>query len=106
MNILEASNVAARLTLSSLPVLPGAEQFAASGIRSSLWPSNASLETKVSHPASPLSDLLYDPQTAGGLLAIVPAARAADVMTAFEDRREPAFLIGHIEAGTPHITVT
>ena len=101
MNILEASSVSARLTLASLPILPGAEHLAAKGIRSSLWRSNASLQTRVSGPASPLSDLLYDPQTAGGLLAIVPAERAADLIATFEARGEPAFLIGQIEDGAP-----
>lgn len=105
MNILEASNVAARLTLAHLPVLPDAEQLAEMGIRSSLWKSNASLDTQVTRTPSPLSDLIYDPQTAGGLLAIVPAGRAAELMATFEARGEPAFLIGHIEAGLPHITV-
>jgi selenide,water dikinase len=104
MNILEASHVAARITLNSLPVLPCAEQLAANGIRSSLWPSNASLEAQVSRPPSPLSDLLYDPQTAGGLLAIIPAERAADLIASFEACNEPAFLIGQIEAGAPFIT--
>jgi selenide,water dikinase len=103
MNILEASNVSARLTLASLPVLRGAEQLAAKGIRSSLWRSNAGLQTRVSGPASPLSDLLYDPQTAGGLLAIVPAERAADLIATFEARGEPAFLIGQIEDGAPFV---
>jgi selenide,water dikinase len=103
INILEASNVSARLTLASLPVLPGAEQLAAKGIRSSLWHSNVSLQTRVSAPASPLSDLLYDPQTAGGLLAIVPAERAADLIATFEARGEPAFVIGQIEDGAPFV---
>jgi len=104
LNILEASNVAARIALSSLPVLPGAEQLAANGVRSSLWRSNAGLEAQVSRPTSPLSDLLYDPQTAGGLLAIVAAEHAADLIASFEACSEPAFMIGQIEAGAPFIT--
>lgn len=103
MNILEASNVSAHLKLDSLPVLPGAEQLAAKGLRSSLWLSNASLKARISGPASPRSDLLYDPQTAGGLLAIIPAERAADLISTFEARDEPAFLIGQIEEGAPAI---
>ncbi len=106
MNILESSSVAARISLASVPVLPGAERLAKLGIRSSLWQSNAGLESLVSRIPSPLSDLLYDPQTAGGLLAIVPAGRVHDLMANFEARGEPAFLIGYIENGTPAITVT
>ncbi len=75
------SGVDAELTLSALPVLDGAEETAAAGILSSLQPANVRLrralrnqEAMVRHPRYPL---LFDPQTAGGLLASVPAERAA-----------------------------
>ena len=58
----------------------GAEETAAAGILSSLQPANVRLRRalrnqpeRASHPRYPL---LFDPQTAGGLLASVPAARA------------------------------
>jgi selenide,water dikinase len=72
------SGVDAELTLSALPVLAGAEACVAAGISSSLAPANVRLrralrnqEAFVSHPRYPL---LFDPQTAGGLLASVPQA--------------------------------
>ncbi|PAU82433.1 selenide, water dikinase SelD [Halovibrio salipaludis] len=74
------SGVDAELDLSAIPVLPGAEETAASGILSSLQPANVRLrrairnqEEVVNHPRYPLA---FDPQTAGGLLASVPAANA------------------------------
>ena len=74
------SEVDASLNLSALPVLDGAEQTVAAGILSSLQPANVRLrrairnaESTVSHPRYPL---LFDPQTAGGLLASVPAEQA------------------------------
>lgn len=73
------SGVDAELFLSALPVLPGAEECVAAGISSSLAPANVRLrralrnqEAFVSHPRYPL---LFDPQTAGGLLASVPQAQ-------------------------------
>jgi len=61
-------------------VLEGAEETIAAGILSSLQPANVRLrralrnqEAAAGHPRYPL---LFDPQTAGGLLASVPAARA------------------------------
>ncbi len=74
------SGVDAELSLSALPVLDGAEACLAAGIQSSLAPANVRLcralrqqADWVSHPRYPL---LFDPQTAGGLLASVPAHRA------------------------------
>ncbi|MGM0767623.1 MAG: selenide, water dikinase SelD [Pseudomonadota bacterium] len=71
------SGVDAELDLSAIPVLPGAEETAAAGILSSLQPANIRLrrgirdqERWVNHPRY---SLIFDPQTAGGLLASVPA---------------------------------
>lgn len=74
------SGVDAELDLAALPVLEGAEETIAAGILSSLQPANVRLrralrnqEDMVRHPRYPL---IFDPQTAGGLLASIPAARA------------------------------
>ncbi len=74
------SGVDATLELSAIPVLPGAEETAAAGILSSLQPANIRLRRGirdqarwVEHPRYPL---IFDPQTAGGLLAGVPADQA------------------------------
>lgn len=105
MNILEASGKAATLDLGKLPFLPGAEQLSAAGVRSSIWRSNARLDPKVSRPTSAISDLIYDPQTAGGLLAAVPAASAPDILEALQAAGEPTWVIGEIQEGAPHITL-
>jgi selenide,water dikinase len=74
------SAVDAEIELSALPVLEGAEETAAAGILSSLQPANVRLRRAlrnqqeiVNHPRYPL---VFDPQTAGGLLASVPPGRA------------------------------
>ncbi len=74
------SGVDAELDLGAIPILPGAEETAAAGILSSLQPANIRLrrgirdqEKWVKHPRYPL---IFDPQTAGGLLASVPADKA------------------------------
>jgi selenide,water dikinase len=69
-----------RLELDAIPLLDGAEETVAAGILSSLQPQNVRLRRAVRNPDA-LSDhprypLLFDPQTAGGLLASVPADRA------------------------------
>ena len=74
------SGVDAELSLSALPVLDGAEDTVAAGILSSLQPANVRLRRALRDQAawvdSPRYPLLFDPQTAGGLLASIPADRA------------------------------
>ena len=74
------SGVDAELQLSALPLLDGALESVAAGIVSSLQPANVRLRRALRHPegfvAHPRYPLLFDPQTAGGLLATVPADQA------------------------------
>ena len=74
-----ASGVGARLDLPAVPVLDGALETSRAGLLSSLHPHNVRLRRAVddpeAHAADPRYRLLYDPQTAGGLLAGVPADR-------------------------------
>ncbi len=80
------SGVDAELSMSALPLLDGAEECVSAGIVSSLQGANVRLrralrnqEAFVKHPRYPL---IFDPQTAGGLLASVPADRVEDCMIA------------------------
>jgi selenide,water dikinase len=80
------SGVDAEIVLSQLPLLDGAVEMVAAGIVSSLQSANVRLrrairnqEAFVSHPRYPL---IFDPQTAGGLLASVPADCAEDCVAA------------------------
>ena len=75
--MLRASGLCARITLADLPLFQGAEGLAARGVASSLEPANrAALAGRIDTPDTPRARLLFDPQTAGGLLAAVPEARA------------------------------
>ena len=74
------SGVDAEINLSALPLLDGAQECVAAGIVSSLQSANVRLRRAISnqeafvhHPRYPL---IFDPQTAGGLLASVPAESA------------------------------
>ena len=77
------SEVDAELFMSKIPMLDGAEECVANGIVSSLQSANVRLrrairnqEEWVNHPKYPSRyPLIFDPQTAGGLLASVPADR-------------------------------
>ena len=80
VEMLRASDVSAHLTLGEVPVLDGAEQTVRDGILSSLQPQNLRLRRAVAladrWDGNPRFALLFDPQTAGGLLAGVPAEQA------------------------------
>lgn len=75
----KASGVDVRLALASVPVLDGALETSAAGLLSSLHPHNVRLRRAVVDveraSLDPRYPLLYDPQTAGGLLAGVPGDR-------------------------------
>ncbi|PKO29419.1 MAG: selenide, water dikinase SelD [Betaproteobacteria bacterium HGW-Betaproteobacteria-9] len=82
------SGVDAELQLSALPLLDGAVECVEAGIVSSLQPANVRLRRALRNAEAFTSDprypLLFDPQTAGGLLATVPADRAADCIKALK----------------------
>lgn len=100
------SGVDAELSLSAIPILPGAEETAAAGILSSLQPANIRLrrgirdqERWVKHPRYPL---IFDPQTAGGLLASVPADKADECVQALKALGYPhTAIIGRILPQNP-----
>lgn len=78
-----SGEVTVDLDLDALPALDGAQDLFAKGFASSLQPENLrarhlidGMDKAAQHPSLPL---LFDPQTAGGLLAAVPADRVADV---------------------------
>jgi selenide,water dikinase len=72
LEMLRASQRRARLDLSALPALPGALQLIAGPLRSSYHAQNAVVRDQVAaspHGANQAAyELLFDPQTAGGLL--------------------------------------
>jgi selenide,water dikinase len=74
-----AEDCTAELDLASLPLLAGAGRLLHEGVRSSMHEANAlaagQLEI-VGSPAESLLQILFDPQTSGGLLLGVAAARA------------------------------
>jgi selenide,water dikinase len=83
------SGVDAEINLSALPLLDGAQECVAAGIVSSLQSANVRLRRAISnqeafvhHPRYPL---IFDPQTAGGLLASVPAENAAACVAALRE---------------------
>jgi selenide,water dikinase len=95
------SGVDAELTMSTLPLLDGAVDCVQAGIVSSLQPANVRLRRALRNADEFVSDprypLLFDPQTAGGLLATVPATQAAACVDALQAAGYVhTTIIGHI----------
>lgn len=106
VEMLTASNVAAQLQPDAVPILEGAADTVASGIVSSLQPQNIRLrraigdvERAAQHPLYPL---LFDPQTAGGLLAGVSYDRAMQCVETLQQQGYPdSRIIGRVTPLTP-----
>jgi selenide,water dikinase len=89
MEMVLASNVAIELQIEAIPVLAGARETTEKEIFSSLHPENLrasryidNLEQVESHAHYPL---LFDPQTAGGLLASIPDSQVSSCLAALKD---------------------
>lgn len=86
VEMVRASETDATIAIDQVPALPGARESVALGIFSSLQPQNVRLRRAIRDVESaarhPLYPLLFDPQTAGGLLAAIPVEQAWNCIAA------------------------
>jgi selenide,water dikinase len=105
-----ASGAVLTIELERVPLLPGAAAVAALGVRSSLYAANRGLPGLAlagAPQARVEAELLFDPQTSGGLVAGVPAGRADACVAALAAAGCSAARIGRVEEvkGRPWINV-
>jgi selenide,water dikinase len=91
------------LDLSTLPILEGASALLAAGIHSTLHPANERNRRSMTSPESDArTAILFDPQTAGGLIAGIRAEHAAECL---EELRRSGYarasVIGRVCPGAP-----
>lgn len=88
LEMVKASRVAVELDLEAIPVLEGALETLQLGITSSLQPQNLRASNYISNlsevSASHKYPLLFDPQTAGGLLAAISSEQADSCLAALK----------------------
>ncbi len=89
----DASGVGARIELGTIPLMQGALKLCEQGIRSTLFDDNRAGAGAINGPEF---DLLFDPQTAGGLLAAIPRKRADQILKKLRDAGYPAAIIGDV----------
>lgn len=105
-----SSGLAARLFAPRLPALPGARALLARGLRSTFHAQNEQRARDLCGDASALDfALLCDPQTSGGLLLGVSAARSAALVAALREAGDAAAVeIGEVlphESAQPRIQI-
>lgn len=107
MEMVEKSGVAIRLSAPRIPLLDGAERYAREGRLPGGGGRNVAYYTSLEVPEliideripREIADLLFDPQTSGGLLISVSPDKAARLEAAFASADEPLWRIGDVAAG-------
>lgn len=85
--------------LTFVPTLSGARALAADGVRSTLFENNRAAALPVNGAPGPESDLLFDPQTCGGLLAAVDQNDSRTLLEALKTAGYDAHIIGFLSEG-------
>ncbi len=86
----DGAKLSVALSLTAVPVLPGALAAVMAGIESTMAMANAAFSDRIANlPSGAPARLLFDPQTAGGLLAAVPPG---NVPAALEALRAAGYL--------------
>ena len=98
--ICDASGVGAELELAALPVMAGALEAAEAGVRSTLFDDNVSGAGAVEGALGARGALLFDPQTSGGLLAVVPAEVVGERLGELREAGYTAARIGRLTEGS------
>ncbi len=102
----EKSDVCLRIHATTIPFLPGAEEYADSW----LFPGGTARNKHAYQSRVRVADgvieeveqLLYTPETSGGLIATIPADRLDDLKSAFDAARHPLWVIGEVSAASDH----
>ena len=102
----EGSGVTVQLWADTVPFASGALELAQDGIiPAGAYRNRNYLEGKVKVEeavALEVSDLLFDPQTAGGLLISIPEERGVELVRRLNDRGIPGAVIGQVQSKGEH----
>ena len=102
----EGSGVTVQLWADTVPFASGALELAQDGIiPAGAYRNRNYLEGKVKVEeavALEVSDLLFDPQTAGGLLISIPEERGGELVRRLNDRGIPGAVIGQVQSRGEH----
>jgi len=96
-----------------LPLLPGARAYAQAGCLPGGAGRNRDFLQDEAKPRvrflrqidADLEDLLFDPETSGGLFFAIAADKAAELEGAFADTSQPLWRVGQVQAGTGMVLI-
>jgi len=102
-----ASGVTLEIKAASVPLIPGASELAAAGMLTSGDKTNRGYvgdDVRLGEGINKeLVSLLFDPQTAGGLLISIDAARADELLARLRETYADAARIGRVVERGPHL---
>lgn len=106
----QASGITLRITVDRVPLLPGALHLAGNrklipggtATNRSHFGSHVAFERRL---ADPIDNLLFDPQTAGGLLISVGQDKLEELMERMRVAAVPAVLIGQVQSRGSHAII-
>jgi selenide,water dikinase len=108
VEMIKPSSVDVEIDLQSLPLIDGALETVEMGILSSLQPANVRLRRAIRNmqaaSESVLYPLVFDPQTSGGLLASIPAAKADECLQQLiHSGYHSSAIVGRVTAQSDHL---
>lgn len=108
-DVAAASGLGAVLQLGALPVIEGAIELAKAHQTGNAAPNRHYADPRFApgaDPDGPLAELLFDPQSSGGLLIACPADRLDALRTRLRESGAAAAVIGHLTATQPAGQIT
>jgi selenide,water dikinase len=103
LGLCEASGTGAAIDLEAIPLMSGALALHDAGVRSSLYPDNRAIAPYL--PEAGKAGILFDPQTAGGLLAAVAADEADGLVNQLVSRGYKAARMGQLVSGSAQLSL-
>lgn len=106
LEVARASGVGLRLRLGDLPVHEGFDRLLARGVTTGATAANReNAREEIEGGGARVPEIVFDPQTSGGLLLAVAEERAADLLAALRAGGHRAAEIGEVVAGPPRLVV-
>ena len=105
MNICEASSVSASISINKVPLLEGTIELVKKGVKSTLFSENKGKNNNIHMVEDPALDLLFDPQTSGGMLISIPSKKVEDLQIHLTKSGLLSSVIGEIKEGKPSVLI-
>ena len=104
-NICKQSKLGAKIMIDEIPVFSGVNKLINKGIRSSIFDENWKFSKHMFLKNNLKSEILFDPQTAGPFLAVVPEKKIGELLKKIKDINSGCKVIGELRKGKPFIEV-